>query len=46
MFLKYQFNPVTDVKRNSYGVLEFAGNKPALEAAWLKYLIARNEDSA
>lgn len=44
MFLKYKFDPVTDTKRNSYGVLEFAGNKPQLERDWAKYLRARNED--
>ena len=31
MFL-IQLRPPTDIKRNTYGVLEFAGNKPELEA--------------
>lgn len=30
MFLNHQFNPYTDLKRNTYGVLEFSGNKPDL----------------
>jgi hypothetical protein len=28
MFLDHGFDPATDLKRNSYGVIEFAGNKP------------------
>jgi hypothetical protein len=44
MFLRHDFNPDTDLKRNSYGVLEWAGNKPELEREWRLYLRARNED--
>lgn len=44
MFVKYNFDPVTDVKRNTFGVLEFAGNKPRLEKEWDQYMRARNED--
>jgi hypothetical protein len=44
MFLKYDFDPLKDIKRNTYGVLEFAGNKPELEREWELYLKARNED--
>jgi len=44
MFLDHSFDPVHDVKRNTYGVLEFAGNKPKLEQEWDRYLRARNED--
>jgi hypothetical protein len=44
MFLKYKFDPLRDTKRNTYGVLEFAGNKPELEREWEQYLNARNED--
>jgi hypothetical protein len=44
IFLNHQFDPITDIKKNSYGVLEFAGNKPTLEREWEKYLRARNED--
>ena len=38
------FDPDTDLIRNSYGMLEFAGNKPALEQDWDRYLAARAED--
>jgi hypothetical protein len=44
MFLDHNFDPVSDIKRNTYGVLEFAGNKPQLEAEWERYLRGRNED--
>jgi hypothetical protein len=44
MFLDNGFDPTTDLKRNSYGVLEFAGNKPNLERAFDRYLRAREED--
>jgi hypothetical protein len=45
MFIEHDFDPVTDIKRNSYGVIEFSGNKPDLERAFDRYLRARNEDS-
>jgi hypothetical protein len=45
MFVKHGFDPHTDLKRNSYGVIEFAGNKPELERDWDRYLLARDEDS-
>ncbi|WP_439398639.1 hypothetical protein ACRQ5Q_14930 [Bradyrhizobium sp. PMVTL-01] len=45
MFLEHGFDPHTDLKRNSYGVLEFAGNKPYLEAAFDRYLRSRSEDA-
>lgn len=44
MFVEHAFNPEEDLKRNSYGVLEFAGNKPALEQAFERYLRSREED--
>jgi hypothetical protein len=44
MFLKYGFDPMTDLKRNLSGVIEFAGNKPDLERAFDRYLRAREED--
>lgn len=44
MFEKYAFDPITDVKRNRYGVLEFSGNNPDLEREWHAYLRARDED--
>lgn len=45
MFVQHQFNPDADLKRNSFGVLEFAGNKPALEQAFDRYLRSRAEDA-
>lgn len=44
MFEKHGFDPLTDLRRNSYGVLEWNGNKPELEREWLNYLRCRNED--
>lgn len=44
MFLKHNFDPSTDLKRNSYGVLEFSGNKPELIRLWDNYLRERKED--
>ncbi len=44
MFLRHGFDPITDLKRNTWGVLEFAGNKPALEHEWDQYLRMRRED--
>ena len=44
MFVDFDFDPVTDIKRNSYGVIEFAGNKPSLERRFDRYLRAREED--
>ena len=45
-FIEHQFNPHADLKRrNSYGVLEFSGNKPDLERMFDNYLRDREEDS-
>ncbi len=44
MFVDNGFDPNSDLKRNSYGVLEFAGNKPELERAMHRYLVERQED--
>jgi len=44
MFLRHGFDPITDLKRNTWGVLEFAGNKPDLEHEWDQYLRSRRED--
>jgi hypothetical protein len=44
MFERHKFDPTTDVKRNRWGVLDFAGNKPDLEREWDAYLRSRNED--
>jgi hypothetical protein len=44
MFLEHGFDPSTDLKRNTDGVIEFAGNKPDLERAFDRYLRSREED--
>jgi hypothetical protein len=44
MFLDNGFDPATDLKRNTFGVLEFAGNKPDLERDFDRYLRSREED--
>jgi len=44
MFLDNGFDPSTDLKRNTYGVIEFAGNKPDLERDFDNYLRSREED--
>src|SRR5208337_189558 len=45
MFIDHGFDPWTDLKRNTYGVLEFSGNKPELEREFANYLRSREEDS-
>ena len=44
MFIKHDFDPLEDLKRNSSGVLEFASNKPELRHDFDLYLQSRNED--
>ena len=44
MFIKHGFDPFTDLKRNSQGVMEWAGNKPFLKQEFERYLMSRNED--
>lgn len=39
------FNPITDLKKNSTGVLELAGNKPKLKSDIIHYMTTRLEDS-
>ena len=42
---KHAFDPTTDLKRNSFGVIELAGNKPGLTHDIDMYFRQRNEDS-
>jgi hypothetical protein len=42
---KHRFDPATDLKRNLFGVLELAGNKPELDHDMQRYFEARNEDA-
>ena len=44
MFLDSGFDPAIDLKRNTYGVLEFSGAKPNLERDFDRYLRSREED--
>lgn len=44
MFVKHGFDPIADLKRNTYGVLEFSGAKPELEREFDLYLRSREED--
>ena len=42
---KYRFDPATDTRKNTFGVLELAGNKPGLRHAIDRYYRQRAEDS-
>ena len=41
---KHGFDPVTDLKRNTSGILELAGNKPELRRDIMAYFSSRDED--
>ena len=41
---RHRFDPSEDLKRNTSGVLELAGNKPSLAADMAAYFRARDED--
>lgn len=45
ILVKHGFSPVTDIKRNLHGVIELAGNKPAMEADFDRYFRKRDEDA-
>jgi glycosyltransferase involved in cell wall biosynthesis len=45
VLIKHDFDPTSDLKRNSHGVLELAGNKPGLRDDLLKYFGQRFEDA-
>jgi len=45
MFVKHGFDPVTDLKKNTHGVIEWAGNKPDLKREFELYLMSRREDA-
>jgi hypothetical protein len=44
ILVKYQFDPLADIRRNSQGIYELTGNKPGLRDAIRRYFIARQED--
>ncbi len=45
IFVKHGFDPISDLRRNTWGVLEFDGNKPALEREFDCYHRSRQEDA-
>jgi hypothetical protein len=44
MFMRHDFDPDADLKRNTHGVIEWSGNKPDLEREFDLYLRSRRED--
>lgn len=42
---RHAFDPETDLRRNTHGVLELAGNKPDMRRAMESYFRQRDEDS-
>jgi hypothetical protein len=42
---EHDFDPETDLRRNTHGVLELAGNKPAMRRAIEAYFRQRDEDA-
>jgi len=44
LFISHGFEPSRDLKKNTHGVIEFAGKNKRLELDWLNYLRARDED--
>ena len=45
ILVDHKFDPLTDLKKNSYGVVELAGNKPAMARDIDVYFRQRDEDS-
>jgi len=45
IIIKHEFDPFEDLKRNVFGVLELAGNKPDLTRDIDIYFLMRDEDS-
>ncbi len=45
MLIRHAFDPASDLKRNVWGVLELAGNKPGLRHEIDSYMRVRDEDS-
>ena len=44
VLVRHRFDPFTDLKRNIWGVLELAGNKPGLRRDIDAYMRGRDED--
>jgi|HubBroStandDraft_4_1064222.scaffolds.fasta_scaffold01036_3 hypothetical protein len=45
ILIRHKFNPITDLRRNRWGVIELAGNKPAMERDFDRYFRQRDEDA-
>ncbi len=45
LFVKHAFDPNVDLKKNTYGVIEFSGRNSELEREWALYLAQRSEDA-
>lgn len=45
ILIKHKFNPLTDIRKNMYGVIELAGNKPEMEMDFDRYFRQRDEDA-
>jgi hypothetical protein len=45
ILIRHRFDPANDLKRNIWGVLELAGNKPELRREIDGYMRGRDEDS-
>lgn len=45
ILVKHAFDPVEDLKRNTSGLLELSGNKPAFQRDVARYFRQRNEDA-
>jgi hypothetical protein len=45
ILVKYQFDPVADLRKNYHGVHELVGNKPGLRDAIRRYFLSRDEDN-
>jgi hypothetical protein len=45
MFVRHGFDPDTDLKKNTSGVIELAGNKPELRRELALYFAQRDEDA-
>ncbi len=41
---EHNFNPVTDIKKNHFGIWELTGNKPHLRDEIRRYFLSRTED--
>lgn len=44
VLIEHKFDPITDLVRNRYGIVEITDRKPAMRRAMERYYIERNED--